>query len=219
MFANITKLKTLLLFLCLSLVVVACGDDDDSSTNPTDTKKVTVDLEDVVEAQPRIFKVAINEPTDSLVVKAYIGDFHQNNYFATLGFGQDATKQNIATITLGGDLRSEYFIAYKNLNYDGLECVPENLARSTSHVRFFEVKDDQKGREFVIASKTNEDDTEFDKQYELYYWGSDGTATGIEIPYKVDYNVSKGWNITEKSGENLITIPNIQGEVYLFPID
>ncbi len=212
MFTKFANLKTMLLFLCLSLVVVACGDDD-SSTSPTPTPKINLELDDYIEGIAMGFSIPYSIESDQ-VIQAYLGDFHRDNYLTTLNKLNDSER---FSINLDGEISTQdRFDAYKNLDYNKLECTPENLGRSKSYVRFFVVENDKKVKELVLATKLNENNPDFDRLYQIYFWTETGTAKGIETPYNVNYNVVKGWNITEKTGNNLIRITEIQGETRFF---
>ncbi len=205
MFSKLKSLQALLLFLCLSMAIVSCGDDD-SSTSPTISKKISINLDDNIYGKPLSIAVPYTA-TGSQSVQAYLGDFHRDNFIAGLIETKINGEPAQALILESGISTDNRFDAYKNLDYNNLECNPEDLARSKSYVRFFVVENDKKVKELVLASN--------DREYQIYFWSETGTAKGIETPYKVDYKVEKGWNITEKTDKNLIIIPNLMGEIKL----
>ncbi len=216
MFNNFAKLKSLLLIACLSVIFVACGDDD-TATSPS-TPKITLDLPTDLEGSTFSGAVPIlyNEKYKDLdlsSVSAYLGNFHQDNYIAPANLIQNASGSCLSFTLPARISTTKRFVAYKNLNYNNLDCNPENLGRTTSKVRFFSTTNGKKQYELMIGTPSITNPEVLTKEYHLYFWSDYGTATGTETPYKVSYAVDKGWNITEKDGNNLTTVAGFQGEV------
>jgi hypothetical protein len=217
MFASISKVKSLLFIGLLCLVIASCGDDD-SSSSPNPTPKVTINLPENLSASDFSLQAAYypNEKytdLDLTTIKAYIGDFHPNNYIGSLErYSQNEIEY--LKVNLDGKISTKgRFTAYKNINYNGIECEPENIARSTQPVRFFSVVNNKKQYELRLGVPVVSNPDLLSREYLIYYWSENGTATGKESQYNCNYDVRQGWNITEKAGNSLVNITNIQGEV------
>ncbi len=215
MHTGLMKLKSLLFVLCLSAIVVACGDDD-SSTSPTPTPKVTLNLPDNLVSMPFGYILPVNT-TDKYkdvnwsTVSAYLGDYHPDNLLPGTSYDEITKKISFSLPTTIS--RNNTFIPYKNLNYNGIDCEPEDLARTISKVRFFSTDNNQKQYEIMIGVPVVSNPDVLTKEYHIYFWSGIGTATGNESAYTCNYTTKKGWNITEKDGNNLVIVNTFQGEI------
>lgn len=203
--------KALILLVMLPFLACSCKDEETISATPH--KKITLNLPDTLVSETFAYSIPIHrtdkyKDVDWSNVAAYMGNWHPNN--------------KIAQAILEGDTLSFYlphrlstadiFVPYKNLDYNNLECKPENLARSISKVRFFSTKNHKEQYEIILGLPIVNNPDMFKREYDVYFWDSKGTVTGSESLYKCDFVTKPGWNITERVEKQMAIVKNFAPE-------
>ncbi len=203
--------KALYLLSFQILFLFGCKDNEPVSANPSD--KIEFVLPETLSSESFSYTIPIHH-TDKYKdvnwedISAYLGDYHPNNWIGNASFDGSSLY-----FTLPTEISTEnIFTAYKNYNYNNLDCKPENLAVSRSSVRFFSTKNNRKQYELILGIPIVNNPDLFKKEFYIYFWTIEGTVTGKNAPYTCNFNTKPGWNITEIDGRNMTTIKHFQGE-------
>ncbi len=206
-----TNLKPAFLFFLIGFVLISCGNDD----NPSDPSQLglperIISNNALTITAPIVWDALKIHDPNIRYVTAYLGDYAPENFLGTL-------RENNQSLEFPFPISLETkdrFIEYSSLSPNFITCNPSNLARSKSPVRFFTIKDDQKQYEVFLAQTNEENSSEFNKEYQIYFWSEKGTANGTENGYTCNYDVDKGWNITEIDGNHMRNAQSIKENLY-----
>ncbi len=211
MLFKLTNLKSLLLPILLGFVIISCGDDENpAAPSQLGLPERIISNNALTITAPIVWDALKIHNPNIHYVTAYLGEYAPENFLGTLR----EVDQNLEfAFPISLDTKDR-FIEYSSLNPDSITCNPSNLSRTKSAVRFFTIKDDQKQYEVFLARTNEENSSEFNKEYQIYFWSEKGTANGNENGYKCNYAVDKGWHISEIDGNHMRNAQSIKENLY-----